>query len=69
MPGFDGIFSLFSMQTEEKKQGSLVQESIERPNREITAGTRHGTYDKLDDDGIAPPGTRVSGMLAMLLCL
>lgn len=49
------------LQTEEKKQGSLVQESIERPNREITAGTRHGTYDKLDDDGIAPPGTRVSG--------
>ena len=48
-------------QTEEKRQGSLVQESIERPNREITAGTRHGTYDKLDDDGIAPPGTRVSG--------
>ena len=48
-------------QTEEKRQGSLVQECIERPNREITAGTRHGTYDKLDDDGIAPPGTRVSG--------
>ena len=38
-----------------------MQESIERPNREVTAGTRHGTYDKLDDDGIAPPGTRVSG--------
>ncbi|KAL4856586.1 DNA-directed RNA polymerase II subunit RPB2 [Chlorella vulgaris] len=59
-----GIFrSIFyrSYKTEEKKQGSLVQESIERPNREITAGTRHGTYDKLDDDGIAPPGTRVSG--------
>lgn len=59
-----GIFrSIFyrSYKTEEKKQGSLVQESIERPNREITAGVRHGTYDKLDDDGIAPPGTRVSG--------
>jgi hypothetical protein len=54
------------LQTEEKKQGSLVQESIERPNREITAGTRHGTYDKLDDDGIAPPGTRVSGGLSSL---
>ncbi|PRW61164.1 DNA-directed RNA polymerase II subunit RPB2 isoform B [Chlorella sorokiniana] len=59
-----GIFrSIFyrSYKTEEKRQGSLVHECIERPNREITAGVRHGTYDKLDDDGIAPPGTRVSG--------
>lgn len=59
-----GIFrSIFfrSYKTEEKQQGSLVQEIIERPNRDVTAGLRHGTYDKLDDDGIAPPGTRVSG--------
>ena len=49
------------MQAEEKKQGSLVQEVIERPDREITVAMRHGTYDKLDDDGIASPGTRVSG--------
>ena len=48
-------------QAEEKRKGSLVQESIEKPDREITAGLRHGTYDKLDADGIAPPGTRVSG--------
>ena len=39
----------------------MVQETIERPDRDVTAGLRHGTYDKLDDDGIAPPGTRVSG--------
>ena len=59
-----GIFrSIFfrSYKTEEKQQGSLVQETIERPNKDLTAGLRHGTYDKLDDDGIAPPGTRVSG--------
>ena len=48
-------------QAEEKKQGSLVQEVIEVPDRSITVAMRHGTYDKLDDDGIAPPGTRVSG--------
>ena len=49
------------MQAEEKRKGSLVQETIEKPDRESTAGLRHGTYDKLDADGIAPPGTRVSG--------
>lgn len=49
------------MQAEEKKQGSLVQEVIEVPERGATVAMRHGTYDKLDEDGIAPPGTRVSG--------
>jgi DNA-directed RNA polymerase II subunit RPB2 len=48
-------------QDEAKKQGSLVQEEIERPDPAITAGMRHGCYDKLDDDGLAPPGTRVTG--------
>lgn len=38
-----------------------MQETIERPERESTAGMRHGTYDKLDADGVACPGTRVSG--------
>jgi len=49
------------VQAEEKKQGSLVQEVIEVPERGATVAMRHGTYDKLDEDGIAPPGTRVSG--------
>ena len=38
-----------------------MQEVIEVPDRSITVAMRHGTYDKLDVDGIAPPGTRVSG--------
>ena len=53
--------SLYDLQAEEKRKGSLVQETIEKPERESTAGMRHGTYDKLDADGIACPGTRVSG--------
>lgn len=48
-------------QAEEKKQGSMVQETIEKPVRENTAAMSHGTYDKLDEDGLAPPGSRVSG--------
>ena len=50
-----------SYKAEEKRTGSLVQEVIEVPDRDVTVAMRHGTYDKLDADGIAPPGTRVSG--------
>lgn len=43
-------------QEEEKKQGSLSKEEIKKPDPAITEGMRHGTYDKLDDDGLCPPG-------------
>lgn len=59
-----GFFrSLFfrSYRDEEKRMGTLVKEEFGCPNRENTTGMRHGSYDKLDDDGLAPPGTRVSG--------
>ncbi|GMH42706.1 hypothetical protein BSKO_10625 [Bryopsis sp. KO-2023] len=59
-----GFFrSLFfrSYKDEEKKIGSLTNEEIEKPDGQITAGMRHGTYDKLDDDGLVAPGTPVVG--------
>ena len=49
-----------SYKDEEKKQGTMVQEEFQRPTKDITMAMRRGDYGKLDDDGLAPPGTRVS---------
>lgn len=59
--GFFRSMFFRSYRAEEKRLGSLIQEVIEKPVRENTMAMSHGTYDKLDEDGLAPPGSRVSG--------
>ncbi|KAI7849718.1 DNA-directed RNA polymerase II subunit RPB2 [Circinella umbellata] len=45
----------------EKKTGSMFMEEFEKPTRESTTRLKHGTYEKLDEDGLIAPGTRVTG--------
>ncbi|RDA84724.1 hypothetical protein CP532_5247 [Ophiocordyceps camponoti-leonardi (nom. inval.)] len=59
-----GLFrSLFfrSYSDQEKKVGLNYTEIFEKPFHQSTLRMKHGTYDKLDDDGIVSPGVRVSG--------
>ena len=40
---------------------ALQDECFELPVRTRCAGMKHGSYDKIGSDGLAEPGTRVSG--------
>ncbi|CAH8355207.1 unnamed protein product [Eruca vesicaria subsp. sativa] len=59
--GFFRSLLFRSYRDEEKRMGTLIKEDFGRPDRGNTLGMRHGSYEKLDNDGLAPPGTRVSG--------
>ena len=59
-----GLFrSLFyrAYTDQEKRIGMSVVEQFEKPMRTDTLKLKHGTYAKLDEDGIVAPGVRVSG--------
>ena len=59
-----GLFrSLFyrTYQAQEKMVSQETKEVFEKPNRTDTLRMKHGTYDKIDNDGVAIPGLRVSG--------
>lgn len=59
-----GLFrSLFyrSYTDQERRVGMSVVEEFEKPLRSNTLRLKHGTYEKLDEDGLVAPGVRVSG--------
>ncbi|KAJ3066659.1 DNA-dependent RNA polymerase II [Podochytrium sp. JEL0797] len=45
----------------EEKEGLIQKQMFEKPTRENTLRLRQGSYEKLDEDGLICPGTRVSG--------
>lgn len=46
---------------EESRVGTLLTETFTKPSRDSTLRMRHGTYEKLEEDGLVAPGTRVTG--------
>ncbi|KAL8113008.1 hypothetical protein AgCh_020359 [Apium graveolens] len=53
--GFFRSISYQSYKDEEKKTGTLNKENFCRPDRANTMDMHHGSYEKLDDDGLSSP--------------
>ena len=59
-----GLFrSIFyrSYHDTEKQLGHMCNEEFGVPSKETTLAMRHGSYEKVEEDGLVAPGTRVSG--------
>lgn len=57
---FRSMFYRVYQDSEEKIDMNQAQ-SFEKPTRDTTMRMKRSTYDKLEDDGLVAPGTRVSG--------
>lgn len=55
------FFSRLVKQDVEKRVGMQVLEEFEKPTRDNTLKMKHGTYEKLDPDGLISPGVGVKG--------